>query len=76
MGQKISGTVIHHIEDIEKPDHVVGLLVSIVENQVNGLVPKTELPRQEFIPLYRVGAEVLVEITSITKKGLRLRISE
>ena len=43
---------------------------------MNGLVPKTELPRQEFIPLYRVGAEVLVEITSITKKGLRLRISE
>ena len=76
VGQKISGTVIHHIEDNEKPDHVVGLLVSIVENQVNGLVPKTELPRQEFIPLYRVGAEVLVEITSITKKGLRLRISE
>lgn len=76
VGQKISGTVIHHIKDNDKPDHVVGLLVSIVENQVNGLVPKIELPRQEFIPLYRVGAEVLVEITAITKKGLRLRISE
>ena len=32
VGQKISGTVIHHIEDNEKPDHVVGFLVSIVEN--------------------------------------------
>ena len=38
VGQKISGTVIHHIEDNEKPDHVVGFLVSIVENKVNGLV--------------------------------------
>ena len=73
IGQKLSGTVVHHLPDNNKPDHVRGLIVSIVENQVNGLIPKGELPFQELIPLLRVGTEVQVEIIGFRKEGLMLR---
>ena len=77
IGQKLIATVIKHIPDREDPDAVAGLLVSIVENQVKGLVPKGELPFQQFIPIFfAVGKEVPVEVISITKKGLRLKIPE
>ena len=51
-------------------------MVSIVENQVKGLVPNKELTMmQEFIPVFfKVGDEIDVEIISITKKGLRLKL--
>ena len=76
IGQKLTGTVIHHLQHREHSDIVVGLLVSIVENQVKGLIPAKELPAQELLPLLGVGAEVQVEVVSIRKEGLRLRISE
>ena len=73
IGQKLSGTVVHHLPDNNNPDHVRGLIVSIIENQVNGLIPKSELPLQEFMPLLRVGTEVQVEIIGFRKEGLMLR---
>ena len=76
IGQKLSGTVVHHLPDNDNSDKVWGLIVSIVENQVNGLIPKGELPFQELIPLLRVGTEVQVEIIGFRREGLMLRISE
>jgi ribosomal protein S1 len=76
VGQKLIGTIISHLPDKDDERKVVGLMVSIVENQVKGLVPNKELTmRQEFIPVfYKVGNEIDVEIISITKKGLRLKL--
>ena len=75
VGQKLIGTIISHLPDKDNERKVVGLMVSIIENQVKGLVPNKELPRQEFIPVfYKVGNEIDVEIISITKKGLRFKV--
>ena len=75
VGQKLIGTIISHLPDKNDERKVVGLIVSIVENQVKGLVPKKELPLQEFISaFYKIGNEIDVEIISITKKGLRFKI--
>ena len=75
VGQKLIGTIISHLPDKNDERKVVGLIVSIVENQVKGLVPKKELPLQEFISVfYKIGNEIDVEIISITKKGLRFKI--
>ena len=71
VGQKLVGTIISHLPDKNDERKVVGLIVSIVENQVKGLVPNKELPLQEFIPVfYKVGNEIDVEIISISEKGL------
>lgn len=74
LGQKLIGTIIHQIPDKDDEKKIVGLLVSIVENQVKGLVPKQELPFQEFMPLFQIGNEIEVEITSINKNGLRFKL--
>ena len=75
VGQKLIGTIISQLPDKNDEEKVAGLLVSIVENQVKGLVPKKELPLQEFIRVfYKVGKEVDVEIISITNKGLKFKL--
>ena len=69
------GTIISHLPDKDNETKVVGLMVSIIENQVKGLVPNKELPLQEFIPVfYKVGNEIDVEIISINEKGLRFKL--
>ena len=74
VGQKLIGTIIHQIPDKDDGNKIVGLMVSIVENQVKGLVPKQELPLQEFMPLFQIGKEIEVEVASINKKGLRFKL--
>jgi len=75
VGQKLIGTIISHLPDKDNERKVVGLMVSIIENQVKGLVPNKELPLQEFIPVfYKVGNEIDVEIISIRENRLRFKI--
>ena len=75
VGQKLIGTIIRHLPDKDDERKIVGLLVSVVENQVTGLVPNNELPLQQFIPvLFKIGDEIDVEIISIQKQGLRFKL--
>ena len=75
VGQKLIGTIISHLPDKNDERKVVGLIVSIVENQVKGLVPKKELPLQEFISVFcKVGNEIDVEVISINKEGLIFKL--